>query len=53
MKLSLKKKSLKTLQQPLADKQLGQAATPQVAGGVTTSRGWCVTTGLCTDSQLC
>ncbi|WP_165385469.1 hypothetical protein [Pseudoalteromonas phenolica] len=48
MKLSLKKKNLKTLQQPLAGKQLGQAA-----GGVTTSRGWCVTTGLCTDSQLC
>ncbi|WP_404396034.1 hypothetical protein [Pseudoalteromonas phenolica] len=33
MKLSLKKKSLKSLQQPLANKQLVQAATPQIAGG--------------------
>jgi hypothetical protein len=33
MKLSLKKKSLKSLQQPLANKQLAQAATPQIAGG--------------------
>ncbi|ALO44371.1 hypothetical protein [Pseudoalteromonas phenolica] len=33
MKLSLKKKNLKTLKQPLANKQLGAAATPQIGGG--------------------
>ncbi len=49
--LKLNKKKLKNLSKE--HKLLDEKQTPSVAGGVTTSRVWCVTTGLCTDTQLC
>jgi hypothetical protein len=49
--LKLNKKKLKNLSKD--KKQLDNAQTPAVAGGVTTSRAWCVTTGLCSDTQYC
>ncbi|ESP94398.1 MULTISPECIES: hypothetical protein [Pseudoalteromonas] len=49
--LKLNKKKLKNLTDD--KQQLDNKMTPFVAGGVTTSRSWCWTTGLCTDTQLC